>query len=43
MGILPLTIDTPANRAALGGDDDSGDERYSMMVKPIHIATEIGR
>ncbi|KAL7530926.1 hypothetical protein ACHAWF_003560 [Thalassiosira exigua] len=44
VGILPLMIDTPANRAALGGDDDDGggDERYSKMVKPIHIATEIG-
>lgn len=43
VGILPLMIDTPANRDMLGGDDtDGGDDRYSKMVKPIHIATEIG-
>ena len=51
VGILPLMIDTPANRAMLGGDEDDDDEasggsktddRYSKMVKPIHIAREIG-
>lgn len=43
VGILPLMLDTPANRAMLGGnDDDDGDDRYSKMVKPIHIANEIG-
>ena len=43
VGILPLMIDTPNNRAMMGGDDDEGgDDRYSKMVKPIHIAIEIG-
>mmetsp|Transcript_12014 Transcript_12014/g.22324 ORF Transcript_12014/g.22324 Transcript_12014/m.22324 type:complete len:406 (+) Transcript_12014:1-1218(+) len=43
VGILPLMIDTPSNREMLGGDDaDGGDDRYSKMVKPIHIANEIG-
>jgi len=43
VGILPLMIDTPNNRAMLGADDDEGgDDRYSKMVKPIHIANEIG-
>ncbi|KAL7526385.1 hypothetical protein ACHAXR_001466 [Thalassiosira sp. AJA248-18] len=43
VGILPLMIDTPANRAMLDGDDgDGGDDRYSKMVKPMHIANEIG-
>jgi dihydropteridine reductase len=45
VGILPLMLDTPANRAMLGvGDDDDNydDDRYSKMVKPIHIANEIG-
>jgi len=44
VGILPLMLDTPANRAMLGGDDDGNDNdgRYSKMVKPIHIANEIG-
>lgn len=42
VGILPLMLDTPANRAMLGGNDDDGDDRYSKMVKPIHIANEIG-
>ena len=45
VGILPLMIDTPANRAMLGGDDEGdgggSDDRYSKMVKPIHIAKEI--
>lgn len=40
VGILPLMLDTPANRAMLGGDGD--DDRYSKMVNPIHIANEIG-
>ena len=39
VGILPLMIDTPDNRKMLG--DDSGDDRYSKMVKPVHIANEI--
>jgi dihydropteridine reductase len=39
VGILPLMLDTPANRAMLGSNDD---DRYSKMVKPIHIANEIG-
>ena len=42
VGILPLMIDTPANREMLGADDGGGDERYNKMVKPIHIANEIG-
>ena len=44
VGILPLMLDTPANRAMLGGDDDDNgnDDRYNKMVKPIHIANEIG-
>lgn len=42
VGILPLMIDTPANRAMVNNDDGGGDERYSKMVKPIHIANEIG-
>lgn len=48
VGILPLMIDTPANRAMLDGvnyDSDTekgGGSGYSKMVKPIHIATEIG-
>lgn len=42
VGILPLMLDTPANRAMMGGNDDDGDDRYSKMVKPIHIANEIG-
>ena len=43
VGILPLMMDTPSNRDMLGGDDaDGGDDRYSKMVKPIHIANEIG-
>lgn len=40
VGILPLMIDTPDNRMMLGGDD-VGDDRYSKMVKPVHIANEI--
>jgi len=40
VAILPLMIDTPMNRDMLG--DDGEDERYSKMVKPIHIANEIG-
>lgn len=39
VGILPLMLDTPANRAMM---DENDDERYSKMVKPIHIANEIG-
>ena len=39
VGILPLMIDTPDNRRMLGGD--AGDDRYSKMVKPVHIANEI--
>jgi len=39
VGILPLMIDTPANRDMIG---DDGDDRYSKMVKPIHVAKEIG-
>ena len=39
VGILPLMLDTPANRAMM---DNDGDDRYSKMVKPIHIANEIG-
>jgi dihydropteridine reductase len=47
VGVLPLMLDTPANRAALddnGGGGDDGEERskYSKMVKPMHIANEIG-
>ena len=44
VGVLPLMIDTPDNRAMVGGDDEGegGDERYSKMVKPMHIANEIG-
>ena len=42
VGILPLMLDTPANRAMMG-DDDGGDDRYCKMVKPIHIANEIGQ
>ncbi len=45
VGILPLMLDTPANRAALdgGGDGDGVEEhKYSKMVKPIYIAREIG-
>lgn len=43
VGILPLMLDTPANRAMLGvDDDDNDDDRFSKMVKPIHIANEIG-
>jgi hypothetical protein len=41
VGILPLMLDTPANRAMMGGDGDV-DDRYTKMVKPIHIAHEIG-
>mmetsp|Transcript_30647 Transcript_30647/g.61531 ORF Transcript_30647/g.61531 Transcript_30647/m.61531 type:complete len:393 (+) Transcript_30647:170-1348(+) len=41
VGVLPLMLDTPANRAMLGGDGND-DDRYSKMVKPIHIANEIG-
>ena len=37
MGILPLMLDTPNNRAMM----KETDERYTKMVKPIHIATEI--
>ena len=48
VGVLPLMLDTPANRAALddngGGEGDSEERRskYSKMVKPMHIANEIG-
>ena len=31
-------LDTPNNRAMMGDED----ERYRQMVKPIHIANEIG-
>ncbi|KAL3799560.1 hypothetical protein HJC23_008687 [Cyclotella cryptica] len=41
VGILPLMLDTPANRAMLAGDDDN-DDRYTKLVKPIQIAQEIG-
>eukprot|EP00574_Skeletonema_japonicum_P013987 CAMPEP_0201720102 /NCGR_PEP_ID=MMETSP0593-20130828/5124_1 /ASSEMBLY_ACC=CAM_ASM_000672 /TAXON_ID=267983 /ORGANISM="Skeletonema japonicum, Strain CCMP2506" /LENGTH=401 /DNA_ID=CAMNT_0048210673 /DNA_START=54 /DNA_END=1257 /DNA_ORIENTATION=- len=40
VGILPLMLDTPANRAMMDGNGN--DDRYSKMVKPIHIANEIG-
>lgn len=40
VGILPLMLDTPANRTMM--DDGDDDDRYSKMVKPIHIANEIG-
>lgn len=39
VGILPLMIDTPANREMLGEGDDEG---YSRMVRPVQIASEIG-
>ena len=39
VGILPLMLDTPANRAMM---DNGDDDRYNKMVKPIHIANEIG-
>ena len=46
VGILPLMIDTPNNRAMLDDGDDENEsgsnDRYSKMVKPIHIANEIG-
>ena len=42
VGILPLMIDTPANRAMLGAEKDAGNDRYSKMVNPMHIANEIG-
>lgn len=46
VGILPLMLDTPANRAMIdgedGGGDDDNDDRFSKMVKPMHIANEIG-
>lgn len=43
VGILPLMIDTPANRAMLDeGEGGGGDDRYSKMVKPMQIANEIG-
>ena len=38
VGILPLMLDTPSNRAMMGDTDG----RYTKMVKPIHIANEIG-
>jgi hypothetical protein len=38
IGILPLMLDTPNNRAMVGEKD----ERYTKMVKPIHIANQIG-
>jgi len=53
VGILPLMIDTPANRAMMhtntttnsssssGSDEEEEDEKYSKMVKPTHIAKEI--
>lgn len=40
VGILPLMIDTPTNRDMIGNVGE--DERYSKMVKPMHIAREIG-
>jgi len=40
VGILPLMLDTPSNRAMIG--EDEGDERYGTMVKPESIAKEIG-
>jgi hypothetical protein len=48
VGILPLMLDTAANRAMVGGDEGDGfgsnnnDERYSRLVKPIQIVNEIG-
>lgn len=45
VGILPLMIDTPTNRSMVDDSGDKGsdtDERYNKMVKPIHIANEIG-
>ncbi len=33
-------LDTPSNRAMLGSDVDN--HQYTKMVKPIHIANEIG-
>ena len=42
VGILPLMLDTPANRSMMGGDENDGDDRYSKMVKPAQIAKEIG-
>ena len=45
VGILPLMIDTPANRAMLGATEDSEDNNnngYNKMVHPRHIANEIG-
>ena len=45
VGVLPLMLDTPANRAMLDddrGDRDGDDDKYSKMVKPMHIANEIG-
>jgi NAD(P)-dependent dehydrogenase (short-subunit alcohol dehydrogenase family) len=51
VGILPLMIDTPANRAMMhtnttttnnsSSSGDEEDEKYSKMVKPTHIAKEI--
>jgi dihydropteridine reductase len=43
VGVLPLMLDTPANRAMLDhGGDGEEDGKYSKMVKPMHIAKEIG-
>ncbi len=44
VGILPLMLDTPANRAMMdeNNNGNGNDDRYSKMVKPIHIANEIG-
>ena len=43
VGVLPLMLDTPANRAMLDrGGEIEEDGKYSKMVKPMHIANEIG-
>ena len=43
VGVLPLMLDTPANRAMFDrGGEIEEDGKYSKMVKPMHIANEIG-